>query len=193
MELIEKVVLANKGQSIAIKSKNEVAGPFHATLRWKTAVDLDLHCFYKLKDEPKKASGLFSSLKQAFDGSGNQEGQVYFASKGNKDKAPWITLDEDSGVGDTAGDNEENMHFWDIGKVEHVIIVANIFGKKTSFANYDGVVIVKGGGREFEVPLSEKERGSWSVVARIDNSGDSPILHNVNITQKDEPILQNFL
>jgi hypothetical protein len=33
MELKNKVVLETKGQSIAIKSKDEVGGPFHATLR----------------------------------------------------------------------------------------------------------------------------------------------------------------
>jgi uncharacterized protein involved in tellurium resistance len=193
MELKKKVVLETKGQSIAIKSKDEVGGPFHATLRWKTAVDLDLHCFYKLKAQPEKASGFFGSIKQAFNGSGDQEGSVNFSAKGNKDKAPWITLDEDSGVGDTGGDNEENMHFWDIDKIEQVIIVANIYGKKTSFAKYDGVVIVSGGGKEFEVPLTEQTTGSWCVVARIDNSGASPTLHNVNITQKGEPTLQDFL
>ena len=188
--------LATKGQSIELKKKGEVTGPFHATLKWKTSVDLDLHCFYKLKSDgpaPAPPSGFWGALKQAFDTAPKTEGQVYFGSKGSRNSAPWITLDQDSGVGDVGGDNEENMHFWNIDKIEHALIVANIFNKTTNFAQYSGKVIVEGGGKSFEVPLNETRTGSWCVVARIDNSTGNPQLHNVNVTTAHKPQLNEYV
>lgn len=186
--------LATKGQSIELKKKGEVTGPFHATLKWQTSVDLDLHCFYKLKSQGEEAAptGFWGKVKKALTTPAS-EGQVYFGSKGNRNGAPWITLDQDSGVGDVGGDNEENMHFWDIDKIEHALIVANIFNKTTNFAQYNGRVIVEGGGKRFEVPLNETRTGSWCVVARIDNSSGNPQLHNVNATTSHQPQLSEYM
>ena len=189
MKLATKI---QKGSSIELKSKDASDGPFHATLLWKTAVDLDLHCFYKLKSSeiPPPPSGFFAKL---FSSTPASEGQVYFASKGSNSAAPWISLDQDSGVGDVGGDNEENMHFWDIDKLEFAIIVANIFGKNTNFSQYSGRVIVEGGGNKFEVPLSETKKGSWCIVASIDNRSGVPRLANVNKVQSNKPNLNSFM
>jgi len=193
MELKQKVELKSKGDSIILKQKGDYDGPFHATLRWRSSVDLDLHCYYRLKSEPPQATGFFGKIGQALGGGGKRDGHICFSSKGSKNGAPWITLDKDSGVGDVGGDNEENMHFWDIDKVESAIIVANIFSKKTNFAQYQSTVIISGSGREFEVPLTETQTGSWCIVGRIDNSGSEPKLINVNKTQNAEPNLIEFI
>ncbi|MFT5433288.1 MAG: tellurite resistance protein TerA [Myxococcota bacterium] len=196
LNLSSKVTLKAKGDSVVLRKKGGDAGggggggEFKATLRWKTSVDLDLHCFYRLKgDAQPKSGGFLGRLK----GGGSSEGQIYFGSKGSKSGSPWIRLDQDSGVGDAGGDNEENMYFADIDKLEHAIIVANIYNKNTSFAQYSGSVTVLGGGREFVVPLTEKTTGSWCVVARIDNSSDTARLINVNETQGDKPSLSAFI
>ncbi|MDM8538686.1 hypothetical protein QUF70_18175, partial [Desulfobacterales bacterium HSG17] len=70
----------------------------------------------------------------------------------------------------------------------------NIFNKpKSNFSSYGGMVTVSGGGREIEVPLMEKQPGSWCIIARIDNSGDKPQLININQTQQDKPDLSRFI
>jgi len=195
MELKQKVTLAQKGQSVELKKKTDLTETFHATLRWKAAVDLDLHCFYSLKSagQASQPTGFFGKIKAALTTTPTS-GHVHFANKGQRNSAPWIVLDQDAGVGDVGGDNEENMHFFDIDKIEHALICANIYGKPNSnFASYDGRVIVQAAGREFEVPLTETQTGSWCVVARINNSTGTPQLINVNRTQRAEPRIEEFL
>jgi len=157
-----RIVLANKGDSAII-----IDDKFIATLLWHDAVDLDLHCFYKLKDGSK--------------------GQVFFGAKGNKSSFPWIQLDYDAGVGDVGGNNEENMEFTKLSSIESALIVANIYAKNTNFSRYDGKVILKGNTQEIIVPLTETKTGSWCIVAKIDNTIGTPRLINVNNTQRNEP------
>lgn len=194
MELREKVSLSEKGQSIALREKADPDGPFQAVLRWRASVDLDLHCFYRLKFAARTArpTGVFGKIRAAFVRHPDR-GHVSFANKGRRDKAPWITLDVDAGVGDLGGNNEENLHFHDIHRVECALICANIYGKPDArFASFDGSVIVRGAGREFEVPLTETSPGVWCVVAQIDNSTDTPRLINVNRTQHRPPDIDDY-
>jgi len=187
LKLSSKVVLKQKGEKVALKGKS-----FHAVLRWKTAVDLDLHCFYQLKGNAEKPSkGLLGKI---FKGSSSDLGQISFMKRGSKTDSPWISLDKDAGVGDVGGSNEENIYFTKLDQIEHALIAANIFNKPNSnFSSYGGLVTVKGGGREVEVPLIEKQPGSWCIIARIDNSGDKPQLININQTQQDKPDLSRFM
>ncbi|GBC59865.1 hypothetical protein DENIS_0806 [Desulfonema ishimotonii] len=187
LKLSSKVVLKQKGEKASLACKS-----FDAVMRWRTSVDLDLHCFYRLKpDAPKPARGFLGKI---FKGQPTAEGHISFMNFGNKTDSPWIFLDRDAGVGDRGGDNEENIHFTRVDQIEHALIVANIFNKpNANFASYDGVVVVRGGSREIEVPLSESQPGSWCVIARLDNSGATPQLINVNQTRKDEPVLSDFL
>ncbi|MBT9142532.1 MAG: hypothetical protein DDT29_00926 [Dehalococcoidia bacterium] len=189
IKLASKVVLKQKGEKASLSGND-----FQATLRWKTAVDLDLHCFYQLKDPTLAASkGILGKLLGG-DSTATGEGQIFFANRGSKDKSPWIYLDKDVGIGDVAGDNEENIYFTKLEYIKHALIVANIYAKaNANFASYKGVVIVRGGGREIEVPLTEREPGSWCIVARLDNSGRIPQLINVNKTQRDKPMLSQFI
>ncbi len=89
LKLKSKVLLKEKGQSSSLQLKQKNSSIVHAKLTWTTAVDLDLHAFYKTKE------GKF--------------GHISFANQGDLDKEPYIMLDEDAGVGNTAGDNEENI------------------------------------------------------------------------------------
>ena len=180
--------LKQKGESTILKQKGDANKNYQAILKWTSAVDLDLHCFYKLKDDPNGGKGFFGKMF-----SSNQEGQISFSSKGSELKAPWIRLDHDSGVGDTGGDNEENMFFSNIDKIENAIIVANIFNKDTNFSQYKGKVIIQGGNTSFEVPLTETQTGSWCVIALIDNRNENTVLKNINITLKNKPLLKDYI
>lgn len=125
LKLASKVVLKQKGEKTTLSGKD-----FQATLRWKTAVDLDLHCFYRLKGAGAAPSP--SLIKRLLKGGGEAggEGHVYFSSRGSKTNSPWIFLDEDAGIGDVAGDNEENIYFTQIDKIEHALIVGNIYSQQ---------------------------------------------------------------
>ncbi|MCF8070693.1 MAG: stress response protein [Desulfobacterales bacterium] len=193
LKLSSKVVLKQKGEKTTLSGKD-----FQAQLRWKTAVDLDLHCFYRLKSGTDASPPSPSVLKRLFKerGEAGGEGHIYFSNRGSKTSTPWIFLDEDAGIGDVAGDNEENIYFTQIDRIEHALIVANIYNKPNSnFSTYDGLVIVRVGGQEIEVPLTENKTGSWCVIARIDNSNSngSPQLINVNKTQSSKPSINQFL
>jgi|GEM_PF-1011520 len=149
-------------------------------LSWTQAVDLDLHAFYKTKN------GRF--------------GHVYFASKGSLNKPPYIRLDEDMGVGNTAGDNEENIAIATLEAVDCVLVATNIFrffgflSRGDHFAKYDGRVVVKTDrGDEIEVPLTSKEKGRWCIIAKIDNTDSShPRVVNINEVRQEEPAIKDY-
>ncbi len=174
MELKSKVVLKQKGDAGEFEIKQKGPKAIHARLSWTKAVDLDLHAFYKTKD------GAF--------------GHVYFADRGYLDKAPFIMLDQDAGVGNTAGDNEENLRISRLDNLDAVLIAINIFkflgflSKGENFAKYDGrVTVTTDAGDNIEVPLISEEKGKWCIIAKIDNTGPNPKLINVNQVQKNEP------
>lgn len=191
LQLSTKIVLKQKGQK-ALLTGND----FHAVMRWKASVDMDLHCFYRLSasGREKKKSILGKLFK-----SGSGDGHVYFFKRGSKRDWPWIFLDQDAGVGDVGGDNEENLYFTDLTKLEHALIAVNIYDKPdANFASYDAVVTVRGGGREIEVPLIDSSPGNWCAIARINNVGgesgrQSPQLINVNQTLREKPRLDDFV
>jgi len=170
MELKQKIELKTKGESAIIANKDIVA-----TMKWKTSVDLDLYAIYQTKD-------------------GN-EGKIYYGNKGRLNSSPFIQLDQDAGVGDTGGDNEENVRFSNLSNIKHVLIVANIFSKSNArFTDYDGHVVVKGGDQDIDVPLTSSDRGSSCIVAHIDNTGVvGPKLINVNQVVKTIPTVSSFL
>ena len=174
MKISDKVqVTVKSGTPIAIQPKGDANQGINAKLIWKSAVDLDLYVMYELQN--------------------GKTGTVYYGSKGRKDSEPFITLDGDAGVGDTGGDNEENMDFRDMSKVKHAIIVANIFAKVSSFALYGGKVVVSSPSTAFTVPLTAIRPGSWCTLARIDNTGTETKLINVNKTQLTKPSLKKFI
>lgn len=187
VKLASKIVLRQKGEKASLHGND-----FQASLRWKAAVDLDLHCFYQLKDVvPAPATGVLGKI---FGRDSSDKGHVYFSKRGSKNRSPWIYLDQDAGIGDVGGDNEENIYFTKVNHIEHALVVANIYNKaNANFASYGSTVLVRGGGREIEVPLTERKPGSWCVIARIDNSSGTPQLINVNKTQRDKPTISQFV
>lgn len=169
MEIKEKIVIKEK-DSVIIPDRDLVA-----TLKWKSAVDLDLYCLTK-----SETYGEYS---------------IYYGNRGSLECWPFIALDHDSGVGDVGGDNEENIRISKLDGHKHLLIVANIFAKRNAcFASYDGSVSVKGIGKEFIVHLTSSGKGNWCIIAYIDNSGKSgPTLENVNLTLPSKPVMSNFL
>lgn len=191
LKLSSKIVLKEKGDRAAIPIKD-----LRVTLLWSAAVDLDLHAYFRTKSTaPQGTPGLFKKLLGSGSGKAGSEGHVFFANRGSKSSYPWIYLDQDAGVGDVGGDNEENLYFSDLQYMEHILIVANIFNKpNANFASYDGKVVLKASGKTFEVPLTATTGGSNCIIAHVDNSGSSgPVLVNVNKVQKNEPSVASFL
>lgn len=195
----DRVVLAEKGDEVEIAEKRDDSTDLddegvRATLHWTTAVDLDLHCYYHRSDiEQKESRGWLGGLIDALMGD-RSKGHIYYAHRGRLRSDPWIYLDEDAGVGDVGGDHEENIRFNRLTHISHAILVASIYDKpNANFASYDGRVWVRGEDREFEVPLTSEETGSWCVIAEIDNTGERPTLLNVNQTLQREPDIDMFM
>ena len=160
--------------SLSKGGTSQVDKTIKVTLRWTAGVDLDLHAF-----------GLTET--------GSFE-HVYFANKGNMNNSPYMRLDQDAGVGNTAGDNEENLAIGDLSKYKKILFACNIFrflGFLSSgdyFGKYDGSVIVQALGEKIEAQLNSKEKGKWALIALIDNSDSSaPTVKNINLIQKAEP------
>jgi len=186
MDLKPKITLKKKGDTADIPVKNLIA-----TLSWTAAVDLDLYAFYQAKQTVKSKGGFFG-----FGGvKPGQEGKIYFSSRGKLNKFPWMQLDQDSGVGDKGGTNEENLRIVNLDEIEHILIAANIFNKPdANFASYDGRVTIKtDSGRSFEVPLSATIGGNWCIIAHIDNTNPTTAkLININKVQTKEPVISQF-
>lgn len=172
-----KVILEKKGESSKInlsKNSNKLEH-IGVKLEWTKSVDLDLHAFYISKDGKK--------------------GQIYF---GNKNEAG-ISLDKDAGVGNTAGNNQENLVVEDISNLKYILFATNIFRLlgflhgNDSFSKYDGKVLVKTDLSEIEVPLNAKEKGKWAAIALIDNSGSEPKVVNINQISADKPDIEKFI
>jgi uncharacterized protein involved in tellurium resistance len=166
-----------------IQDFSEISNTFNhiaVTLSWTQAVDLDLYAFYKSKD--------------------GKLGEIFYENKGSLKNFPFIKLDEDSGVGNTGGDNEENLIITSISEMDYILIVVNIykeksffsfFKKEDSFARYDGKILVQPDNKQcVEIPLSSPESGEWCIVAGIDNRGETPRVLNINAVEKKKPDLK---
>ncbi len=177
MDIKPKVILKQKGDSTEIAQK---LTRIQVQMTWTKGVDLDLHAFYRTKT--------------------GKTGQIYFADKGNLAKFPFIELDQDAGVGNTSGKNEENLVITSLEQMDLILIATNIFrffgflSKGENFARYDGKVSLKTDASDhIEVPLTSNEIGKWCVIAAIDNSNPaSPKVININRVQKSEPDLATF-
>lgn len=161
--------------------KDSVDRKIQITLRWRAAVDLDLHAF-----------GITKS---------GQLNHIFFGNKGKSNALPFITLDKDAGVGNTAGDNEENLVVHNLDEYSKIVFAANIFrifgflSQGDNFGDHDGSVIVTALGQNFEVPLTSTEIGKWALIASIDNSVDPPCVVNINrvvTTEPDQSTIQDL-
>lgn len=186
MTLKTKLVLKQKQDSANISVNNIIV-----TLSWTAPVDLDLYAFYRTKKTLKPRGGFLGlgSVKP------DQEGKVFYSARGHLAKFPWMQLDQDAGVGDKGGANEENLRITHLDEMAHVLIAINIFNKPdANFASYDGRVALKDdSGGCFEVPLTASQSGSWCIIAHIDNSATQAKLININQVQKNIPAIGQFL
>lgn len=181
MVTLEKVVLEEQGARapLSLEKGSDGFNAVRVRLSWTSGVDLDLHAYYRSKE--------------------GEEGHIYFARRGGLQKPPYIRLDEDAGVGNRAGANEENIVIGRLDHLESVVIATHIFRffgflhRGDNFAKYDGRVLVAPEGRPgVEVPLSSSDPCKWYVIAKIDNSGETPHVVNINRTQSEEPDLAVF-
>ena len=170
VELKPKVTLKAKGDEAYISLKQLLV-----KLSWTAAVDLDLLAFYRAKD--------------------GRTGAVYYAEKGNMNEFPNMALDEDMGVGDVGGANEENLRITQLDEMSDVLIVTGIYNKPDSnFGQYDAVVtLTTDAGDNLEVPLTATETGQWCILAHIDNnSAMGAKLININKVQSEQPDVMQF-
>lgn len=192
LQVTQKLVLRAKGASGAL-SRTRLDAPVHATLRWTEPVDLDLHCFYLPKGSGV-TSGLFGGLFGGLFSSAPKALQIYFGERGSLQKAPFIRLDQDAGIGDEGGENEENIEIASTSTVDALLFVANIFNKPNAlFGTYDGCVRVRSGAHEIEVPLSSQKEGAWAWVALIDCRQDELQVINVNHVSRQKPTGSDLL
>ncbi|MCM3767713.1 TerD domain-containing protein [Neobacillus niacini] len=176
---LEKVTLKKPGDSISLHKAGKINN-IHVKLSWTKGVDLDLHAFYITKQ------GAF--------------GHIFFGNKGKLTNSPYIALDKDSGVGNTAGNNEENLIIKSLEDIDKIIFATNIFRilgflkKEDNFAKYDGKVFIKtNNGDDIEVPLTSTTTGRWCIITKIDNTNPSdPKVININHVQASEPKINDL-
>jgi tellurite resistance protein TerA len=170
----KSIFLGNQGQSAAFNQGTGSISSIQVKLTWTAGVDLDLHAFYKTKS--------------------NEFGHIFYGNKGKADNSPYISLDEDKGIGNSAGNNKENLTIRRIDNFKTILIATNIFRllgflhKGDNFAQYDGKVIIEPNiGDHIEVPLASHEHGRWCIIARVDNDGQTQTVTNINKVQQAEP------
>jgi len=138
-------------------------------LQWTAPVDLDLHAIYRTKD--------------------GQSASVFYGNK----LGHGIMLDHDAGVGNVAGQNEENLTINSIEDLKEILFATKIFNKGGCYADYNGQVIVKtNNGDEIVVPLTSREHVDWCVIAKLSNSLNGPELVNLNKVSAVDPVVGAF-
>lgn len=141
--VVPLTVTLKKKEAISIRKSEKVV----ATLEWKSKKDLDLYCFYVLKD--------------------GTEGKVYYRTPGHAHKEPYITLD-----GDAQGAGKETVVVHKPSELKYVLFsaysaVSNGFG---SFKSMKAKAIVDNQmGQKVTSPLFEKNHFAyWVAIAKID-------------------------
>ncbi|MDP2341961.1 MAG: stress response protein [Deltaproteobacteria bacterium] len=154
-ELKKKVTLKAKGEEAYVSIKQLLI-----SLKWSTAVDLDLVAFYKAKDG--RTGGVFSD---------NYSG----GSLGSLNSFPFIQLSGDAGVGAKGGESEETLRVTKLDEIAELWICALNFTeasaqRNTPFNGYNAMVqLVDDKGEGVEAPLSSTDKGTVAIICLIDN------------------------
>jgi tellurite resistance protein TerA len=144
--------LKQKGEDTTL----EVTHPLTVSMRWTTAADFDLAVIYETNE--------------------GKQGIVYFGDKGQLHDFPYMALSKDEGIGDTGGNNEENMRIerlddmkfiwifcWDYGMVQK--------GQAARFKNSDvTLTIADDAGHQNTVTIDTGDSGNVCCIATIDKS-----------------------
>lgn len=143
VKVIPLTVTLKKKETVSIKKTKKVV----ATLEWKSKKDLDLYCFYVLKD--------------------GTEGKVYYKKLGKASKPPYITLD-----GDSKNSGKETITVHNPSQLSYVLFaaysaVSNGFG---SFKAMKAQAVVDNQmGQKITSPLFENNMFAyWVAIAKID-------------------------
>ena len=178
----------------------------NAKLAWKTAVDLDIHAFYKLAGSrpakaPEKKEGdvTASDIASGFlrfiygaapkSGNGGRERHIYFGNK----KDEFMALDVDAGIGgklDHPDGNCENIKCSTLKGIERILFATKIYQERGCFSDYKGRVEIttSNNSTPLSVDMVSRERKNWCVIAMIDNSDPKhPKVYPVNEVVSDEP------
>lgn len=145
--------LKQKGQEAQLGSIQQ----FMVTLKWTSAADFDLAAAYETKD--------------------GKHGLVYFGELGSLNDFPYIQLSGDEGVGDTGGDNQEDMRVMKIDDMNYIWVLCWDYGavqegKPARFAQSDvAVFLMDDTGTNHSVTLDTGDLGNICVVAAVDNTG----------------------
>lgn len=134
-------------------------------LRWTAAVDLDLHAYF---------------ITQS-----GAAGHVYFGNR----MSDGMVLDNDAGIGDTPGSNEENITLTKLAEYKKIVFATKIFRKGGSFSDYDGKILIEtSNGQDITVPLSATQIADWCLIALLDNTKKGkPKVVNLNRVESAEP------
>ncbi len=144
--------LKQKGQEAQLGGIKQ----FMVSLKWTSAADFDLAAVYESKD--------------------GRVGLVYFGELGNLNDFPYMQLSGDEGVGDTGGDNQEDMRVMKIDDMNHIWILCWDYGavqegKPARFAASDvSVSLMDDTGTGHDVTLDTGDTGNVCVVAQVDNT-----------------------
>jgi uncharacterized protein involved in tellurium resistance len=146
--------LKQKGQEAQLGGIKQ----FMVSLKWTSAADFDLAAVYETKKEEK-------------------QGMVYFGELGNLNDFPHMQLSGDEGVGDTGGDNQEDMRVVKIDDMNYIWILCWDYGavqegKPARFAQSDvTVTLMDDSGISHAVSLDTGDTGNVCVMATVDNTG----------------------
>ena len=137
------VVTLKKQETVSIKKTAKIV----ATLEWKSKKDLDLYCFYVMKD--------------------GTEGKVYYRSLGSATKPPFITLD-----GDSKNSGRETIIVHNPSQLSYVLFAAYsaISNGIGSFKAMKAKAVVDNQmGQKITSPLFENNKFAyWVAIAKLD-------------------------
>ncbi len=144
--------LQQKGQEAQLGGMKQ----FMVTLKWTSAADFDLAAVYESK--------------------AGKIGMVYFGELGSLNEFPFMQLSGDEGVGDSGGDNQEEMRVTKFEDMKYIYVVCWDYGavqdgKPARFAGSDvSVSVMDDAGASHAVKLDTGDAGNTCVVATVDNS-----------------------
>lgn len=148
--------LNNIGESAKLDTSTPIT-EVNVRLQWQAAVDLDLNAFYSMNS--------------------GDTGMVDYQQK----FAPNMKLDNDAGVGDRGGQNEENIKISSLDGYKEIWFATKIFSKGGSYSDYDGQVEVgTNNGDIIQVPLTSTEIKPYLVIAKLTNGPGGPVITNLN-------------
>jgi tellurite resistance protein TerA len=150
--ILEKTMrLKQKGEETSISLKN-----LTVKMTWTAAADFDLAALYKTKND---VAGL-----------------IYFGDLGDLKNFPFMALNKDEGVGDSAGNKEEVLTIAKLDEMKFVWLLCWDYnrvkiGEMARFADSDVVLsFTDQSGQSNLVNIDTQESGNVCCLAVIDNS-----------------------